>query len=322
MGRAGAATGRLALRPFLAVAHAGRDVLTDEVERAVDSVLAGPAPEAIGRSLVQHRVVERVLDAALQARAEGVGGPAPTLDREQLEGLVRQVLADTDLRRVLVETVHSDLATDLADELVRSPAFKHVLTQVASSPELRQALERQTAGFGKELAVAARGRAARADDTVEARVNGWVRRPPRAATTPYAGFGTRGTALVVDAALAQLLFVVGGALIALVASLFGDLRPTWLVNTLAGIGGLLVLVVYFVGFWSTLGQTPGMRLMGVGVVAPDGAPPSGLRSLVRLAGLGLAIIPLFAGFLPALFDARRRALPDYLAGTTVVYRSG
>jgi uncharacterized RDD family membrane protein YckC len=36
-------------------------------------------------------------------------------------------------------------------------------------------------------------------------------------------------------------------------------------------------------------------------------------------GLFLAIIPLFAGFVPALFDQRRRALPDYLAGTVVVY---
>jgi len=33
----------------------------------------------------------------------------------------------------------------------------------------------------------------------------------------------------------------------------------------------------------------------------------------------LAIIPCFLGFVPALFDRRRRALPDYLAGTEVVY---
>jgi uncharacterized RDD family membrane protein YckC len=36
-------------------------------------------------------------------------------------------------------------------------------------------------------------------------------------------------------------------------------------------------------------------------------------------GLGLAIIPFFAGFIPVLFDHRRRGLPDYLAGTVVVY---
>jgi len=43
------------------------------------------------------------------------------------------------------------------------------------------------------------------------------------------------------------------------------------------------------------------------------------RAIVRTVGLALAIIPLFAGFIPALFDGRRRALPDYLAGTVVLY---
>jgi uncharacterized RDD family membrane protein YckC len=47
-------------------------------------------------------------------------------------------------------------------------------------------------------------------------------------------------------------------------------------------------------------------------------PPSLARSVVRVFGLFLAIIPLFAGFLPALVDRRRRALPDYLAGTVVL----
>ena len=40
---------------------------------------------------------------------------------------------------------------------------------------------------------------------------------------------------------------------------------------------------------------------------------------MRLIGLGLAIIPLFLGFVPVLFDERRRALQDFLAGTVVVY---
>jgi uncharacterized RDD family membrane protein YckC len=43
------------------------------------------------------------------------------------------------------------------------------------------------------------------------------------------------------------------------------------------------------------------------------------RSLLRLMGLVLAIVPLFAGFLPVLFTDRRRGLPDFLAGTVVVY---
>jgi uncharacterized RDD family membrane protein YckC len=43
------------------------------------------------------------------------------------------------------------------------------------------------------------------------------------------------------------------------------------------------------------------------------------QAIVRTIGLALAIIPCFLGFVPALFDRRRRALPDYLAGTVVVY---
>jgi hypothetical protein len=33
----------------------------------------------------------------------------------------------------------------------------------------------------------------------------------------------------------------------------------------------------------------------------------------------IAIVPFFAGYVPVLFDERRRGLPDFLAGTEVVY---
>ena len=46
------------------------------------------------------------------------------------------------------------------------------------------------------------------------------------------------------------------------------------------------------------------------------------RALVRFAGLIVAIIPFFAGFVPVLFDDRRRALQDYVAGTSVVAEHG
>jgi uncharacterized RDD family membrane protein YckC len=65
-----------------------------------------------------------------------------------------------------------------------------------------------------------------------------------------------------------------------------------------------------------------MRLMRLRVRRAGGEGLSLGRSIVRVVGLALAIIPLFAGFLPVLFDERRRALPDYLAGTVVVYDDG
>ena len=84
-------------------------------------------------------------------------------------------------------------------------------------------------------------------------------------------------------------------------------------------GWTLVVGAYFVLFWSSAGQTPGMRLLRLRVRGPTGNPPSIGRSLVRFVGLVLAIVPLFAGFLPILFTERRRGLPDLLAGTVVVY---
>jgi uncharacterized RDD family membrane protein YckC len=136
---------------------------------------------------------------------------------------------------------------------------------------------------------------------------------------PYAGVATRAVALGIDAVLSQGIFIVGAALLGLAGSLVGELRPAWLVAFLAATGWVLTGTVYFAGFWAVTGQTPGMRLMHVRVAARDGAPPHAGRAVVRVVGLVLAIIPVFAGFIPVLIDDRRRGLPDFLAGTVVVY---
>jgi uncharacterized RDD family membrane protein YckC len=135
----------------------------------------------------------------------------------------------------------------------------------------------------------------------------------------YAGFATRAVALVIDAALSQGIFVVGAALLGLIGSLVEGLRSDWVAPTLLSGGWALTMTSYFVGFWAITGQTPGMRLMHVRVVGRDGGPPSVARAFVRLVGVLLSIIPLFAGFLPVLVDDRRRGLADFLAGTVVLY---
>ena len=134
-----------------------------------------------------------------------------------------------------------------------------------------------------------------------------------------AGIATRGTALAMDAAFANLIFLVLGALIGLVTSLVGDLRPQWLVALLAAVGWALIVGGYFTLFWSTTGQTPGMRMMRLRVVTYAGGRVHFFRALIRLGGLVLAIIPLFAGFVPVLFDDRRRGLHDWLARTLVIH---
>jgi uncharacterized RDD family membrane protein YckC len=140
--------------------------------------------------------------------------------------------------------------------------------------------------------------------------------PPRLST---AGLFTRGVALTADALIANLLVLTLGAMISVITSLVGDLRPQWLVVSLAAIGWALVTGGYFTLFWASTGQTPGMRVMRLRVVTYEGERVHFVRALVRLAGLVLAIIPLFAGFLPVLFDERRRALQDMLARTLVIH---
>jgi uncharacterized RDD family membrane protein YckC len=136
----------------------------------------------------------------------------------------------------------------------------------------------------------------------------------------YAGLATRAVGLAVDVAIAQVIVFTGGAVLALVASLVGgDMELETLGRVLAGFAWAAVVGCYFVLFWSTAGQTPGMRLMGLRVLDPSGAHPGVVRSTVRLIGLVLCIIPLFAGFLTVLVDDRRRAVLDMLAGTVVVY---
>ena len=139
---------------------------------------------------------------------------------------------------------------------------------------------------------------------------------------PYAGIATRAVALALDVAIAQVIVFAGGAVLALVASLVDMSLDDTVAAIVAACSWAIVVGTYFVLFWSTAGQTPGMRVMGLRVTTYDGVRPGVGRSFARLIGLGLAIIPLFAGFLPVLVDDRRRGLLDVIAGTVVVYAEG
>jgi uncharacterized RDD family membrane protein YckC len=140
----------------------------------------------------------------------------------------------------------------------------------------------------------------------------------------YEGLVTRGIAFAIDAAIIDLVAIVVAGAVALALSVLSVPKDS-LDTVLIAVGGALFLVWsvgYFVTFWSTTGQTPGSRLMRVMVrSADDGGIIRPRRAAVRFAGLVLAAIPLLAGFVPILFDERRRGLQDMLAGTVVVEAS-
>ena len=140
---------------------------------------------------------------------------------------------------------------------------------------------------------------------------------------PYAGLATRALALAVDVAIVQVLVFSAAAVLALVGSIVGDLQFDKTARLLAVAAWAVSVGSYFVFFWSVAGQTPAMRIMDIRVRGAGATgPPSLWRSIVRLIGLGLAIIPFFAGFLPVLVDDRRRGIHDMLAGTVVEHGEG
>jgi uncharacterized RDD family membrane protein YckC len=139
----------------------------------------------------------------------------------------------------------------------------------------------------------------------------------------YAGLATRAVSFAIDAALIAVVDIIVGIGAALILALL--YIPSELRTILAVIGGVayvLGTILYFVIFWSTTGQTPGARVMEIRVVRADGAHVSPRWSVVRCVGVVLAVLPLFAGFVPILFDSRRRGFQDWLARTVVAEAPG
>jgi uncharacterized RDD family membrane protein YckC len=261
-----------------------------EIARVIDRALAGSLPEEMARSVVRHRVVERV---------------------------VAELASSGELERLLNAALASPRSIELTDRVVASEETQRALRQVASSPEVREAIARQTTGFAEEIVGGVRSAALRLDGRAEH----FVQRRERADSV-FAGIVTRALALATDAIVITVFYMTVVGLVSLVASLVGGLRPQWLVGALLAAHWILVGGAYFVLCWSAAGQTLGMRLFHLRVRTTGSGTLSVVRSIVRFIGLVLSIIPMFAGFIPVLFTRRRRGLADFLAGTVVLYDDG
>jgi uncharacterized RDD family membrane protein YckC len=140
-------------------------------------------------------------------------------------------------------------------------------------------------------------------------------------SVPYAGIVTRAVAFVID------LLILNGALlgttvvVGLVISAFSSIKVSADIGSVlaAGVVWSLCFTAYFTTCWSLTGQTPGMRALGIKVLTTKGDRLLPRRGLLRVIGMGLAAIPLMAGYLPILITDRRQGLQDFLARTVVVY---
>jgi uncharacterized RDD family membrane protein YckC len=139
-----------------------------------------------------------------------------------------------------------------------------------------------------------------------------------APTRGYAGIVTRAVAFALDAALINLAALAVSAVVVLTLSLFPI--STTFRDVLIVVGAVLFvlwIVAYFASFWTTTGETPGCHAMRIRVIRTDGSRLRPRHALLRLVGLLLSF-PLFWGFVPILFNDRRRGVFDALAGTLVV----
>ena len=152
---------------------------------------------------------------------------------------------------------------------------------------------------------------------------------------PFADFGTRVVAFLIDVTIVVILVMVGscgcGSLMTLLlVSLESPLDP------ISG-GGLSLIclssqcLIWLVPYLIVLayhslqlprgGQTIGKRVMKIQVVSSDGNPPTFVQALGRTLAYTLSELIFFIGYFFPLFDESHQALHDKVAGTYVVKRS-
>lgn len=81
---------------------------------------------------------------------------------------------------------------------------------------------------------------------------------------------------------------------------------------------LAVTSIYLFVFQATMAQTLGMRVLKLRIIDVYGDPPSYLKVGLRTAGYLASLATMFLGFLWIGFDAEKRGLHDWIAGTYVI----
>ncbi len=133
--------------------------------------------------------------------------------------------------------------------------------------------------------------------------------PSPAPAEVYAGFGIRTAASLIDSVLMLLITAPFPLLLAVLPSETAVLVLSTLFSA------LLVIL-----FWRWKQGTPGKLMLRLRIVDADsGGEPSLRQWCLRYLGYVLSTVPLLLGFFWVLWDPRRQAWHDKLAGTVVVH---
>jgi uncharacterized RDD family membrane protein YckC len=243
------------------------------------------------------------------------------LESEAVERAFTRLLEGPAVEQAVKQALESPAVEQAWDRLLASDEAQRLVERIAEAPEVRAAIAAQSAGLLEDIARQIRRVARRLDDGLERVVRTVLFRRRRSEPTDRAGFVSRALALGLDVAILDAGFFVASALVAIVFSIFVS-DPDGVSTQALVIGSATWLAAgaaYLLTFWSLAGQTPGMRFLGIEIVA-DGSRRIGFRrSVRRLIGFVLSWIPFGLGFIGVLLGERRRGLPDVLAHTEVPY---
>ncbi len=132
----------------------------------------------------------------------------------------------------------------------------------------------------------------------------------------YVGFRLRFVASIIDSIL--LMMIIYPLLTMIYGSDYGDSE-----QMLLGIPDLLISwvfpIVATIVFWVSKSATPGKMAVRAKIVdAQTGNLPSVKQSIIRYIGYYISLLPLGLGYLWIIWDSKKQAWHDKLAGTVVV----
>ena len=290
--------------------QAGRSSVAGRLAEAtgLERAIAGVVEETIVRTVESDAVIkalERIIeDGRLQVAVER------SIDQAQLEDAIKRALDSEIADRVWADILASDKAQMLAE-------------RVAEAPEVRAAIAQQGFGLITDIGRQVSKITEALDDVAERLAHALFRRGDHEAETNEAGLVTRLAAFAIDAGLLiGFLSIVSGLFSSIIPTIFGngdDNGVSTGVLIAIIIAGLLFAGSVFVTFWNLIGQTPGMRFLGIRLLYHGEREIPYRVAFKRAWAIPLSVIPLLLGFLAILISPRRLAWHDHIAGTEVIY---
>jgi uncharacterized RDD family membrane protein YckC len=275
----------------------------------------------VGRATGVDRAVEVAAEEAIVAAVESEAverAMARVLQGPIVEEAVQGALESDAVKKALLEAMDSDLVDEVWRRLLASEEAQQLVERIAEAPEVRAAISAQGAGLLEDIGRTIGKLTRRLDDSFERVVRRVFFRRRRAVASSQAGAVSRTSAMIIDGVFVNLSFTAIVAVATLVDNAFGGGGDgaSSLAIAVGSTAWLSLGALYLVAFWSLVGQTPGMRFVGIRLNLPR-LPLR--RSLRRLIGLGLSVVSFGIGFLGVVFGEQRRAWEDRFSASSVIY---